>query len=165
MTTPPELLACFKRRRDKQIMGLELLAISLGLHTFDWLLYGQRVVIHCDNKGAEASVRRGSAVQLDHAQLVHEQWFEAARAGLSIFVQRVATDDNIADVPSREVRFTSLGRAVAMRVRCRLARHGSSVRWERSLCHRNCRAAVPRQEHGRCCKNVGACRPGIPSLM
>ena len=87
MTTPPELLACFKRRRDKRLMGLELLAISLGLHSFDWLLYGQRVVIHCDNKGAEASVRRGSAVQFDHAQLVHEQWFEAARAGLSIHVQ------------------------------------------------------------------------------
>ena len=146
-------------------MGLELLAISLGLHSFDWLLYGQRVVVHCDNKGAEASVRRGSAVQFDRAQLVHEQWFEAARAGLSIHVQRVATNDNIADVPSREVHLTSLGRAVAMRVRCRLARHEFSVRWERSLCHPNCRAAVPRQRHGRCCKSVGACRLGIPPLI
>ena len=34
-------------------MGLELLAISLGLETFKELLSGRRVVIHSDNSGSE----------------------------------------------------------------------------------------------------------------
>ena len=51
---PPEyLLAKFKRRRDNQIMGLELLSISLGLSTFDELIRGRNVVIHSDNTGSE----------------------------------------------------------------------------------------------------------------
>ena len=44
----------FRRRGDKQILGLELLGIALGLSTFAELLAGRRVVIHCDNSGAEA---------------------------------------------------------------------------------------------------------------
>ena len=40
---------------------------------------------------------------MDHAQLVHAQWLFAATHGLEIFIKRVATEDNIADLPSREV--------------------------------------------------------------
>ena len=52
---PCDLLNCFLRRRDAQIMGLELLAISLGLSTFASVLAGRCVIVHCDNKGSEAS--------------------------------------------------------------------------------------------------------------
>ena len=53
---PPEhLVAKFKRRRDNQIMGLELLSISLGFSTFEELLRGRKVVVHSDNTGSEAS--------------------------------------------------------------------------------------------------------------
>ena len=82
-------------------MGLELLAISLGLCTFEALLADRKVVVHCDNTGSEAAVRRGSAVRWDHAQLVHEQWMHAADQGLSLHVVRVGTHDSIADLPSR----------------------------------------------------------------
>lgn len=34
-------------------MGLELVAVSLGLCTFIDMLRGKKVVVHCDNKGAE----------------------------------------------------------------------------------------------------------------
>ena len=34
-------------------MGLELVAVSLGLCTFSDMLRNKRVVVHCDNKGAE----------------------------------------------------------------------------------------------------------------
>ena len=51
----------------------------------------------------QASVRRGTARSWDHAQLVHEQWLQAALLEMQVFVKRVATDDNIADLPSREV--------------------------------------------------------------
>ena len=96
-----QLMEAFRHRRDNQIMGLELLAISLGLSSFERLLAGRNVIIHCDNSGAESAVRRGTAVSLDHAQLVHAQWTHAAEHGISLWVERVSTDDNIADLPSR----------------------------------------------------------------
>jgi len=39
---------------------------------------------------------------MDHAQLVHSQWTQAAQLRLAVHVLRVSTDDNIADLPSRE---------------------------------------------------------------
>jgi hypothetical protein len=97
---------------------LELLGVSMGLSTFEEQLKGRRVVIHCDNKGAEAclsvphciccfacfiqeSIRRGSSRSWDHAQLVHEQWLHAAVISTNLFVKRVDTRVNIADLPSR----------------------------------------------------------------
>ena len=52
---PEGSLAWFTRRGDNQIMGLELMAISLGLSTFGNMLEGRKVVVHCDNKGAEVT--------------------------------------------------------------------------------------------------------------
>ena len=40
----------------------------------------------------------------DHAQLVHEQWLLAAMSSMQLFIVRVGTHDNIADLPSREAR-------------------------------------------------------------
>ena len=116
-----KVMKAFYHRRDNQIMGLELLAISLGLETFKELLSGRRVVIHSDNSGSEVgsfalktiirpafacvrwqvSVRRGTARSWDHAQLVHAQWLQLALMGSQVHVLRVSTDDNIADLPSR----------------------------------------------------------------
>ena len=121
LAMPAHLMECFQHRRDNRIMGLELLAISLGLCSFRAVLGGRRVVINCDNKGAEvsivslhiwncfcphllacqAAVRRGSARSWDHAQLVHEQWLMAAKLGMHIYIKCVASRDNIADLPSR----------------------------------------------------------------
>ena len=49
-------------------------------------------------------MRRGSARSWDHAQLVHAQVMHAVIMKMSLFVLRVATDDNIADLPSRGAR-------------------------------------------------------------
>ncbi len=123
MAAPEVITQCFKKRSDNQIMGLELLGISLGLSTFQRQLHGRSVVIHCDNSGAEVcgsyavvgavfvavcglccvqvSVSKGSARSWDHAQLVHAQWLHVAREHMQIWVQRVDTAVNIADLPSR----------------------------------------------------------------
>ena len=53
MVAPTDILESFRRRKDNQIMGLELLAISLGLGTFEKDLQGRHIVVHCDNTGAE----------------------------------------------------------------------------------------------------------------
>ena len=55
MAVPSEMIRHFKARRDNQIMGLELLAISLGMCSF---ARGRAVVVHCDNTGSE--VRQGA---------------------------------------------------------------------------------------------------------
>ena len=53
MAAPASVIKMFQRRKDNQIMGLELLSITLGLQTFKEQLHGMRVVIHSDNKGSE----------------------------------------------------------------------------------------------------------------
>ena len=49
---PPSILAAFSARADRQIMGLELLSIALGMSTFQEECRDRCVVIHSDNKGA-----------------------------------------------------------------------------------------------------------------
>ena len=48
-----QLMNNFVRGRDRQIMGFELLAISLGLSSFRTMLLGRNIVVHCDNMGSE----------------------------------------------------------------------------------------------------------------
>ena len=47
-------------------------------------------------------MRRGTARRYDHAQLVHAQWMHVAMLGMRLWVVRVATNDNVADLPSRQ---------------------------------------------------------------
>lgn len=49
---------------------------------------------------AERATRKGAASQFDHNCIVHAIWLVAAKVGL--YVDRVASDSNIADLPSRE---------------------------------------------------------------
>ena len=88
-------------------MALELLSISLGLCTFKDKLANRKVVVHSDNTGAEAAARKGSAKHWDHAEIVHAQWLHAAVNHMFLYIKRVPTDDNIADLPSRR-EFTIL---------------------------------------------------------
>ena len=92
----------FTRREDNQIAGLELLAIALGLSTFGEVLAGRRVCVWSDNTVSEHGTRKGSARSWDHASLVHCLWTKAAKLGIDLQVERVPSDDNIADLPSRE---------------------------------------------------------------
>lgn len=53
---PRQLMEKFRHRRDNQIMGLELLSISLGFCTFEHLIRGRNVIVHSDNTGSEATL-------------------------------------------------------------------------------------------------------------
>ena len=53
---PGQLMSQFRRRRDNQIMGLELLSISLGLCTLEALIVGRNIIIHSDNTGSGVCV-------------------------------------------------------------------------------------------------------------
>ena len=56
----------------------------------------------CSVLFTQVAVRKGTARSADHAQLVHAQWLFVAMYGIELFIKRVATDDNVADLPSRQ---------------------------------------------------------------
>lgn len=85
----------------RQITTLEILAISVGLSTFQELLRGRKVVVWTDNKGAEGAARGGSAKAWDHCRLIHEMWLHALQNGTHVWIERVPSHDNISDSPSR----------------------------------------------------------------
>ena len=53
MPAPVTIVDSLRCRRDNQIMGLQLLSISLGFSSFERELKGRHVVVHSDNTGAE----------------------------------------------------------------------------------------------------------------
>ena len=97
-----ELMDMFSARNDSQIMGLEILAVILGLSTFRERLSGKLVRVWEDNAGAEGVMAKGGARSTDHNLLVHAIWPMAAKRGFGLWFERVPSDKNIADLPSRE---------------------------------------------------------------
>ena len=101
LVPPASLLTFFLDRRDSQICGLELCAIALGLCTFQQQCFGQALHVWSDNCGSENATRRGSAKAWDHNHIVHALWVKAASLRCHMIVDRVPTEVNIADLPSR----------------------------------------------------------------
>ena len=79
----------------------ELLAIALGLSTFDSQIAGRPVVVFSDSVGAEKCTAGGAAKAHDHNRLVHGIWAQAFHSRFSLWIERVPTADNISDAPSR----------------------------------------------------------------
>ena len=109
----------FCSRRDKQITGLEIYATALGLSTFQRQIAGEIVFLYSDNTGvsswfswlalksfsacyvqraAQRRVQRGPS---DHNALIHCVWTQALLQRFRLWVQRVPTEDNLSDLPSR----------------------------------------------------------------
>ena len=59
------------------------------------------MLVFADNTGAEAAARRGSAHAWDHCEMVHGIWTQAFLNRTHIWILRVASDDNLSDLPSR----------------------------------------------------------------
>ena len=98
---PIAVVSAFSDRRDSQIMGLELLAIVVGMTTFRQQLRGVALRVWTDNVGGEGALKKGSAFSTDHNYLVHAVWLLAALDGISLWFERVPSKQNIADAPSR----------------------------------------------------------------
>ena len=90
-----------ERRCDNQITSLEIMAALMALSTFAPLIFDRSVVLFSDNKGAEGSVRRGSARVWDQCKMVHEIWTLAFQLKLHLWIERVPSEQNLADLPSR----------------------------------------------------------------
>ena len=50
----------------------------------------------------QVATQKGTARAWDHCQVVHEVWTQALVNKTWVWVERVPSDDNIADFPSRE---------------------------------------------------------------
>jgi hypothetical protein len=96
-----EELAKFDTRNDKQITGLEVLAVVLALATFGDMMLGKRVNVWSDNTGAECCGRKASARAGDHNAMVHWMNAWAFRLDVELSFARVPTDDNLSDGPTR----------------------------------------------------------------
>ena len=101
------LMKQFQSRSDNQIMTLEILAIALGLSTFAEEVRGRKVVVFSDNTGAEAASRKGTASSWDHCQLIHEIWSHCLCNKTHIWIERVASEYNLSDLPSRPSDFVA----------------------------------------------------------
>ena len=65
------------------------------------IISGATVRIWTDNVGAECCLRAGGARAVDHNVVVHAVWLAAAEGRFHPWFVRVASDDNIADEPTR----------------------------------------------------------------
>ena len=97
-----EAMRVFSDRRDAQIMGLELMAVVVGLATFGPACAGKMVTVWTDNAGGEGALRAGGAAAEDHNLLTHFAWLLGIQHQFGIWVERVDTKSNVADLPSRE---------------------------------------------------------------
>ena len=79
----------------------EILAILLALCTFRDQLESRKVVLYSDNVGAEHATAKGSSKAWDHNRLVHQIWSLALAHRIKLWVERVPSEDNLADCPSR----------------------------------------------------------------
>ena len=101
------ILANLLQRKDSQIMALESIAIALGMSTFAPELHKRKVIVFSDNTAAEAATRRGTAKAWDHCAIVHQVWTQAVMNRTHLWIERVDSESNISDCPSR-MRYTLL---------------------------------------------------------
>ena len=120
---PDAIMQKFEHRKDEQIMGLELLAVLMGVETFQNKLKNRNVRVWTDNIGGECALRKQTSRMTDHNAIVHLTWLRAAQIGAGLFMNRVPTNENIADGPTRpteEVAMSILERLQAKQVPARL---------------------------------------------
>ena len=87
-----------------------------GLDTFAEQLYERKVKIYTDNTAAEYILGRGSAKESGQNQLAHVFWLRCVKLDIDVRIERVASENNIADDPSRE-RYVLMDAIGARRVR------------------------------------------------
>ena len=87
--------------RKTQIVMVELVAAVLALTSFGHSLRGKLVLLLIDSEAVEGALIKGYSGAEDVCQLVGLFWDLAATLKCSIYIDRVPTDANPADYPSR----------------------------------------------------------------
>ena len=87
--------------RKTQIVPIEMVAPILSLFTFADRLFNADVLIFIDSEAVEGSLIKGYSSKEDLCALVSVFWDQVLNLTCRVFIDRVATDANPADWPSR----------------------------------------------------------------
>ena len=87
--------------RASNIVMVEALAPVQAVATMGRTRPGAHVVVLVDNEAAEGALAKGYSPQEDLGDLTAVFWEAVLEFGLSVYVDRVPTDTNLADGPSR----------------------------------------------------------------
>ena len=88
--------------RTTQIMPIEMLAPIVALETFKDRVTGADVILLIDSEAVEGALVKGYSSREDLCLLVSVFWDLALKYRVRIFIDRVSTDANPADWPSRD---------------------------------------------------------------
>ena len=88
--------------RKSQIVPVEMVAPILALETFRDRVVGSDVLLFIDSEAVEAALIKGYSSREDLCDLISVFWELVLELRVNIFIDRVATDANPADWPSRD---------------------------------------------------------------
>ena len=97
---PKEVVAQWLPRKT-QIVPVEMLATVLSIGTFEDHLRGKDVLLLIDSEAVEASLVKGYSSKQDLCRILEIFWDLALRFRINFFIDRISTDSNPADWPSR----------------------------------------------------------------
>ena len=88
--------------RLTQVAMIEMFAPVLALEFLNEAIAGMSVTIMVDSESVEGALVKGYSRRSDMCELTSEFWDLADRLKLETYIDRVSTDANIADGPSRD---------------------------------------------------------------
>ncbi len=98
----PKSVQKFWLVRKTQIVPVEMIAPILALQTFKERLFGVDLILLIDSEAVEAALIKGYSSKEDLCKLISVFWDLVFELRIRVFIDRIATDANPADWPSRD---------------------------------------------------------------
>lgn len=98
----PKSVQKFWITRKTQIVPVEMVAPIIALQTFKERLVGSDLILLIDSEAVEAALIKGYSSKEDLCVLISIFWDLVFELRIRVFIDRVATDANPADWPSRD---------------------------------------------------------------
>ena len=92
-------------QRATQIVPVEMIAAVLALETFADRLRGADILLLIDSEAVKGSLIKGYSSREDLCELISVFWDLAFQLRVRVFIDRISTDANPADWPSRDKMF------------------------------------------------------------
>jgi len=97
----PEHISALIPDSGNLIQFYEMIAALLLVHTFENALTDSDLVLFCDNTAQEGALRKGRSKRWTYSFVSGLFWHRIAKYGTSVWLERVSSEENIADCPSR----------------------------------------------------------------
>ena len=89
--------------RASQIVVVELIATVVAIHTFEPVIRDKKIVWLIDSESVLGGLIKGNSDREDLGPLVNLFWKAVRDASISVYLDRIPTDGNLSDKPSRSV--------------------------------------------------------------